>query len=139
MGTVELESQHLAQQLVERTGDLLSEFGRLEEHVGQLAEKATRLVDVIAIEGDSAFELWVQKYLEDIDDPDEDPRVYLRMGYRPADMHEARNILKGGLTALRTSIGSKNADASLLARYGQVQGNLIDGTPVYMEFAPDVT
>lgn len=138
-GSVELKSQHLAQQLAERAGNLLGDFGRLEEHVGQLAEKATQLVDGTAIEGKSAFKLWVQKYLEDIDDPDGDPRVYLRMGYRPTDAHEARDILKSGLTALRATFGSKNADASVLARKAQAEINLIDGTPVYMEFAPEVT
>lgn len=61
------------------------------------------------------------------------------MGYRPTDTHEARDILKSGLTALRTSIGSINADASLLARKAQAEVNLIDGTLVYMEFAPEVT
>ena len=138
-GLVELKSQHLAQQLAERAGDLLGDFGQLEEHVGQLAEKATQLVDGAAIEGESAFDLWAQQYLEDIDDPDGDPRVYLRMGYRPTDTHEARDILKSGLTALRTTFGSKNADASVLVRKAKAQVKLIDGTPVYMEFAPEVT
>lgn len=57
-GSVELKSQHLAQQLAERAGDLLGDFGRLEDHVGQLAEKATQLVDGAATEGESAFALW---------------------------------------------------------------------------------
>lgn len=65
--------------------------------------------------------------------------MYLRIGYRPMDTHEARDILKSGLTALRTSFGSKNADASVPARRGQAQINLVDRTPVYMEFAPEVT
>lgn len=137
-GSVELKSQHLAQQLAEHAGDLLSDFGRLEEHVGRLAEKATQLVDGTAIESESAFELWVQKYLEDINDPEEEPRVYLRMGYRPEDSDDAQDILKSGLTALRTTVGEKNADSWLLTRKGQVHLNLIDGTSLYMEFARDV-
>ena len=136
---MELKSQHLAQQLAARAGDLLGDFGRLEEHAGRLAEKATQLVDGTAIEGESAFELWAQKYLEGIDDPEGDSRVYLRMSYRPVDAEEARSILKSGLTALRTTFGSKNADASLLARKAQAEVNLIDGTPLYIEFAPGVT
>ena len=138
-GSVELKSQHLAQQLAERAGDLLGDFGRLQEHIDRLGEKAAQFVAGAETDGDSPFDLWVQKYLEGIDDPDDDPRLYLRMGYRPDDLSEAREILKGGLSRLRSAFGGKNADASRLARNGQVVVTLADGTNAHMEFAPAVT
>ena len=138
-GSVELKSQHLAQQLAERAGDLLGDFGRWREHVDQLAEKASRFVAGAETDGASVFDMWVQKYLEEIDDPDGDPRLYLRMGYRPDDLHEAREILNRGLSKLRSSFGGKNADSSRLARNGQVSVTLVDGTSAHMEFAPAVT
>lgn len=138
-GSVRLKSHHIAQQLAERASGLLSDFGRWKDRVDRLGEKAAQFVAGSNSEGDSAFDLWVERYLEDIDDPDGDPRVYLRMGYRPESTHEARRILQRGLSALRTTFGGKNADASLLARKGQAIVTLYDGTSARLEFAPGVT
>lgn len=137
-GSVELKSYHLAQQLAERAGGLLDDFGRWQEHVDRLAEKASQFAAGVT-EDVSAFDRWVQRYLEGIDDPDGDPRLYLRMGYRPEDAHEAREILERGLSSLRSTVGAKNADASRLARSGQAEVTLMDGTSAHLEFAPDVT
>lgn len=138
-GSVELKSHHLAQRLAERAGDLLGDFGRWQEHVDQLADKAAQFVAGADTGGDSSFDRWVQRYLEGVDDPDGDPRLYLRMGYRPESSQEARDILKDGLSKLRAAFGGKNADASQLARNGQAVVNLTDGTNVHMEFAPTVS
>jgi hypothetical protein len=137
-GSVELKSHHLAQQLAERAGGLLNDFGRWQEHVDRLAEKASQFV-AGATQGESAFDRWVEQYLEGIDDPDGDPRLYLRMGYRPESTHDAREILERGLSSLRSTFGAKNADASRLARNGQTVVTLRDGTSAHLEFAPGVT
>lgn len=67
------------------------------------------------------------------------PGCICGLGYRHEETHEAREVLKRGLTSLRTTFGSKDADASMLDRKAQTRINLIDGTPAYMEFAPEVT
>ncbi|WP_178918101.1 hypothetical protein [Natronomonas gomsonensis] len=138
-GSVELKSHHLAQRLAERAGDLLGDFGRWQEHVDRLADKAAQFVAGADTDGDSPFDRWVQRYLEGVDDPDGDPRLYLRMGYRPESSQEAREILTDGLSKLRAAFGGKDADASQLARHGQAVVNLTDGTNVHMEFAPTVS
>lgn len=58
----------------------------LIRHVGQLAERTTQLIDGTAIDLDSAFEFWVQKYLEGIGDSDGDSRLNQWMGHRPAKL-----------------------------------------------------
>ena len=138
-GSVELKSQHLAQQLAERAGDLLGDFGRLQEHIDRLGKKAAQFVTGVETDGDSPFDLWVQKYLEGIDDPDDDPRLYLRMGYRPDGLNEAREILKRGLSRMRSAFGGKNADTSRLVRNGQAVVTLADGTNAHLEFAPSMS
>jgi len=104
-GSVELKSHHLAQQLAKRAGNLLNDFGRWQKHVDRLAEKASRFVDGETTAGDSPFDMWVQRYLEAVDDPDGDPQLYLRMGYRPESLHDAREILEQGLSKLRATFG----------------------------------
>lgn len=138
-GSVELKSYYIAQQLAERAGGLLDDFGRWKERVDRLGDKAAQFVAGSKSEEDSAFDLWIERYLEGIDDPDGDPRLYLRMGYRPESTHEAREILQRGLSALRATFGAKNADASLLVRKGQAIVTLVDGTSAHLEFAPGVT
>ena len=138
-GSVELKSKHIAQQLAERAGGLLDDVGRIQERLDKLGKKAGQFVAGAETDGDSAFDLWVDRYVTGIDDPDDDPRLYLRMGYRPEDMGEAREILETGLLRLRSSFGGKNADASQLARNGQAVVTLADGRNSYMEFAPSVT
>jgi hypothetical protein len=128
-GEVKLKSQHVAQQLAERAGKLLEDFGWVTEEIDRLGDQLANAVEGLSRQ-DSAFEQWAERYLEGIDDLDDDPRIILRFGYRPKDMEEAREILQDGLMALRDALGENAADSSRLVRWGQPKMQLRDGTPM---------
>jgi len=126
-GEVQLKSQHVARQLAERAGSLLDDFGWLQDEVDRLGQQLARAVDGVGTD-DNPFQMWAERYLEGIEDPDGDPRLFLRFGYRPEDAHELKDILRSGLSALRNTLGEHVADESRLKRFAQAEVTLRDGT-----------
>lgn len=122
-GSVELKSKFIAQQLVERAGSLLANFTREMDAIG---DQLAYAIDGLERE-DSVFARWAETYLTGIDDLDDDPRIVLRFGYRPADVQEAKEILADGVRALRTTLGVSVADDSRLMRWGRPEMTLQDG------------
>lgn len=128
-GEVKLRSQHVAQQLAERAGALLEDFGRLGDRMDSLGDDLAHALDGLG--GDtSPFQQWAERYGVTLDDPDDDPRVILRMGYRPADASELDEIVADGITAIRRTLGAEVADGSRLMRWGRIRATLQTGQTV---------